>query len=266
MGGGLTMTDKRVIAAGFLGGVAIGIAIFTTGMKPALPQGGRTAAHPTLASEPEATQYPARSIAFETRRQPQEASAMPTFNQMVAQVTASQGGKISIGQMAMLAEIYSQQYGTPPPYRDRQFDHIRVGPVSTPSDPYAALRRTTPSSSSPSDDTVVTSYAGRRSTDGAYETGPAAREHSDRRLIPRSSAVSVIRNPVAPDVYFDSNAVEDVPARRPNIGAIEIGSGQHFAPAGPGAYIDPRDGTYYAPAGPNGVVNTRTGAFGAVHR
>jgi hypothetical protein len=45
-----------------------------------------------------------------------------------------------------------------------------------------------------------------------------------------------------------------------NAGAIDVRSGQYYAPAGAG-YVNPQNGTYYAPSGPNGVVDTRTGAF-----
>lgn len=56
----------------------------------------------------------------------------------------------------------------------------------------------------------------------------------------------------------------DEPPRSPNIGAINVRSGQFMAPAGPDSYVDPRNGTFYAPSGPNGVVNTRTGEYSPV--
>lgn len=46
-----------------------------------------------------------------------------------------------------------------------------------------------------------------------------------------------------------------------NTGAINVRTGQHYAPAGPTGYVNPQDGTYYAQSGPNGVVNTRTGEY-----
>lgn len=58
--------------------------------------------------------------------------------------------------------------------------------------------------------------------------------------------------PAKPDLGGDSSVN--------NIGAINVRTGQYYAPAGAG-YVNPQDGTYYAPAGPTGVVDTRTGAF-----
>lgn len=227
------MVDKGVIIGGFAIGVAAGAAMLTINAQPApINDVEVTATHSEIrppAPEPDGAYPPSAT---------QESQRPPSFESMVAAVAREQGGKISIIQMAMLAKIYRQQYGVPPSYSDRQIGGHRTGSGSTtnyemwgiaPSDPYAVLRR---------------------------------RSSSTKPTMPAIGS-EALTDPSASDRYSRAprSAGNDPAADRTNIGAIEIGSGEYMAPAGPGAYVNTRNGTLYAPAGPNGVVDTRTGEF-----
>lgn len=247
------MIEKRVIAVGFAGGVFLGVAALNATpiasaaddiKRGLLGQPSTPSAMP--AQVPQRPPYDPRP---DILREPSvQQPTIPTFEQFVQSVLPGQE-RMSLLQLQALARMYEATYGDGAPadaYIRRPTPIPRERPsadVQSPySSPYAGLysRYSTGRSMAGG----MTYGGGRRSIDEAYGPGSAS-----------SSDVANVE---------PNNIPEVVP--RPNVGAIEVGSGQYFAPAGPGAYVDPRDGTHYAPAGPNGVVNTRTGQFTPVHR
>lgn len=231
------MVDKRVIAAGFLGGVAIGVAALQANFsaRTAEPVAADVGAANAASAMPKTGTSLADKLADEIMAPINEAAAAPpTFEEFVAAVARDQGGKISLRQMTALAEIYSRMYGGVAPRADRSIAELRpdsVPPLRRPTltfeNRYTELRR------APS----LTDLESRR--------GGSADASASRRY-------SLTTQP----------SIDEVP----NIGAIDIRSGEYLAPAGPGAYVSTRDGILYAPAGPNGVVDTRTGEFIPVNR
>lgn len=158
---------------------------------------------------------------------PRPAPPQSDFDRMVEEVARQQGGQISLRQMMAIAQITGGPPGGIPITRESSRGGIRTEQVGS-RDPYAALSDAAPSAS--------------RNTDFADGTSSMNR-------------------------YFDrAPEIEGATAAPPNIGAVDIGSGEYMAPAGPGAYVNTRNGTLYAPAGPNGVVDTRTGEFIPVKR
>lgn len=159
------MIDKRVIIGGFAIGAAAGTAMLTVSSAPRAnafagsisPTGAQPSADVSPKTKNFANADRMSDVAMSALREAYQSP--PAFESMVAAVARRQGGQISIRQMIALAEIYSQQYGVPPSYRDRQFGRVRTGVGASPSDPDAALRGSIPPASRSSSRTLSTSYA-----------------------------------------------------------------------------------------------------------
>lgn len=232
------MVDKKVLIAGFAIGVAAGAGVLSLQANNARPSSttrssGAVAASSKTAGGNIGVDKIGDGYANIFGEAP---SGPPTFQSMADQLSKSQGG-ISLHQLQVLSEIY----GVATTYRDRQIGGHQMNNSSAAnygvlgaarSDPYAMLRSVSPQT---------------------MPSGSASRLPGSHSAIGYGQATGGIDN------VFAGMAP-------PNIGAIEIGSGQYLAPAGPGSFVDPRNGTLYAPAGPNGVVNTRTGEFSPVNR
>jgi len=212
--------DKKVLVGGFVIGVAVGTAI-VAGSHSSASQSTITEA-PTIASPPTA------QLSTDASPTAADASkaALPTFDEFVAQVAQSQGGKISLRQMAVLARLYSQAT------RDAGMQLALPAP------------RTPSMRDSPTADPSLEML--QRMNQGA----------AGHLVEPLRSAPSFDTEPPR-EIDFGNGALS-------NVGALDVRSGQYLAPGGAGGYVDPRDGTFYAPSGPNGVVNTRTGAYSSV--
>jgi hypothetical protein len=236
--------DKRVILVGFATGVALGISILGAKSSGDAAVDSSSIATELAKPDDEHVTKPGRELDDDGGIVAQGLRANtddPSFQDMLEEYAAANNGQVSLRVMAALAEMYGQVHGVPPSLGDRSFSGARTsmqfgsdyGRAGVTSDPYAMLRSMTPRSRQPSD-------ASRSSESNSWERYQRATGGAN-------------------DGFADA-----VPGAPPNIGAINIGSGQYMAPAGPGAYVDPRDGTYYAPSGPNGVVNTRTGEYSPI--
>lgn len=167
------------------------------------------------------------AIARITRSQPDA----PTFEQLEAHVAAMRGGGLTIGEMLALRGAVTEPAGDG---RARMF-----GP----------------------------SIGSRTGDEGALPNYVSPMPFEDVRRASDEIADSTFASR-APSASF-SSAVTAIPSSSTfsssnSRGLIDSNSGQYMAPAA-GGYIDPRNGTFYAQSGPNGVVNTRTGEFIPTH-
>jgi len=92
---------------------------------------------------------------------------------------------------------------------------------------------------------------------------PAPQAGLSSRPIARSQSTSGARLGSSEQLSLDHGPVgadQGGSSLHNNAGAIDVRTGQYYAPAGTG-YVNTQNGTYYTPSGPNGVVDTRTGAF-----
>jgi hypothetical protein len=167
------------------------------------------------------------AIARATSSQPEP----PTFEQLAAQVSAMQGGRISIAEMLALRGAIipqSSSYGLAPVYAPP----VSQGTSAGLAQPY---------------------YEGSTSYQGVRGPSPLAADSAFESRAPSA---------IPPAEAAASNSpIYSFPNSR---GLIDTGSGQYMAPAA-GGYTDPRNGTFYAQSGPNGVVDTRTGEFIPTH-
>jgi len=160
------MVDKRILIGGFAVGVAAGTA-FLAASGPSAPIGAGPPMDQVALPQPVSTAPPARYSPNPPRMPPED-----DFARWVRSVADANGGKISLGQMAALAEIYSRTHGGQPAYSDRLNDGYQMqralpsyGADVAYGDPYGVLRRLNPPTSRSSNDYVASrSYADEQST------------------------------------------------------------------------------------------------------
>ena len=146
----------------------------------------------------------------------------PSYEELVRRFSASHGGRISIADMmALKGEIYQPNYSAP------SAPLPSIIPSFQALSPYADTRG--PATRSADEDIARRHPMYGQMPGSGYGTAPSL------------GAIASIQAPASQ-------------------GLIDTSSGQ-FMPSVAGGYTDPRTGAFYAQAGPNGIVDTSTGQF-----
>ena len=139
------------------------------------------------------------------------------FESIVANVARQQGGKISLNEIAALADIYGRTYGAPPAYSSSGRGTATARSYASPHNGY---------NNSASDDGIGTTFGGaQRSVQDAYGPESASRKYmSDRTARPTVDS-PIILNRAGPGQYSDSN-------------------GDIYTQAGPNGVVNTRTGEF----------------------
>lgn len=133
------MFDKRVIIIGFGIGALLGTSLLGFGIHT-------PAAEQSIEVPNSVPPTPRKADAYDPLGPAGDVQQTTSFESMVDAVAREQGGKISLNQMAALAEIYARLNGVPPTYRDLPVGRGQLSPGSRPgADSYAALQESMPS-------------------------------------------------------------------------------------------------------------------------
>lgn len=256
--------QRSIWVGGFAVGALLGIVILESGPPMAVATAPPSLPATNLAQANTAA-YPVSSGPVQPQ---QPLPTLPTaYEQMVAQIAASQGGRISVGQIAAIASATRSQPGSPT-YEQlvaqvaaMQGGRISIGQMHAlrgvsgqPSAGYLGAPMYGPAINPAISVGIAQPLYG--STHYQDVRGPATRGAdagiASQMSGPRFSSVGA---PPTAGPGFQSPSSQ---------GLIDSASGQYMPPAA-GGYTDPRNGIFYAQSGPNGVVNTQTGEFIPTH-
>lgn len=264
----------------WIGGFAIGAILGAIILEVSLPAPATWAPFSVPSSNPNQSKTSAAAAETDQVSWQQQVSQQPTaYEQLVERTAASQGGRISVGQIAAIARITRSQPGAPTfEQLVAQVSAIQGGRISIAQ--MLALRGVIPQINAVSvgmpnyNPTITSGVSGGVYRPGAGYVTPyqgSAQYQDTRGPATRGADESIARQEFItrqtsgttyePSYPSASSSTFQSPSSQ---GLVDTESGQFMAPAA-GGYTDPRNGTFYAQSGPNGLVDTSTGEFIPTH-